>query len=136
MNNKEIIKYYYETVMSENLLEEVQEFVSPQCVERRGEKEVIIGAEGMKENIVGTREIYPNFTINIIRTFEDGDYIISEFIMTGTHEGEWIGITPTHKMIKIRGVYIDKIVNGKIVEHGEEVNIFEPLFGVGAIKTT
>jgi hypothetical protein len=29
MNNKELIKYFYETVVTENLLDEVCRFVSP-----------------------------------------------------------------------------------------------------------
>jgi predicted ester cyclase len=56
--------------------------------------------------------------MKIIRQFEDGDTIISEFIMKGTHKGEFIGITPTNKIIEITGVDIDRVVDGKIVEHG------------------
>lgn len=42
--------------------------------------------------------------------------MISEFMMQGTHEGEWIGIKLTHKTLIFTGVDIDRVVNEKIVE--------------------
>ena len=72
--------------------------------------------------------------IQIIKQYSDGDYVISEFIMQGTHEGEWIGIKPTHKTLLFTGVDIDKVVDGKIVEHGGAVNTFETLFEEHLIK--
>ena len=66
--------------------------------------------------------------------FEDGETIISEFIMRGTHKGEFIGITPTNRVIEMTGVDIDKIVNGKIVEHGGAVNTFDAFWENGLIK--
>lgn len=58
----------------------------------------------------------------------------SEFIMRGTHRGEFIGITPTNKVIEMKGVNIDKIVNGKIVEHGGAANTFEAFLENGLIR--
>ncbi len=54
---------------------------------------------------------------------------------TGTHEGEWLGIKPTHKKLSFSGINIDKIVDGKIVEHGGAVNTFETLWENGLITT-
>ena len=54
--------------------------------------------------------------------------------MEGTHEGEWIGIKPTHKRLSFTGTDIDKVVAGKIVEHGGAVNTFETLYEQRMIK--
>ena len=40
----------------------------------------------------------------------------------GLHKGEFIGIKPTNKKLTITGVDIDKVVDGKIVEHGGATN--------------
>lgn len=66
--------------------------------------------------------------MKIIQQYEDGEYVISEFIMQGTHEGEWVGIKPTHQTLVFTGVDIDRVVNGKIVEHGGAVNTFDTLY--------
>ena len=60
--------------------------------------------------------------------------MISEFIMTGTHKGDFLGITPTNKVISINGVDIDKVIDGKIVEHGGAANTFDAFWEHHLIK--
>lgn len=134
MNNKEIVKYFYEVVVSENLLDELTQYISKECVQKVGENKIFIGIEGMKQHLMAVKKTYPDYTMEIIRQFEDGETVISEFIMRGTHKGEFIGITPTNKVIEMTGVDIDKVVNGKIVEHGGAVNTFDAFWENGLIK--
>lgn len=133
MKSAERIKYFYETVISENQIERMAEFMSPECCVKTGEKLIPVGIEGMKEHIKATRQTYPDYRMKIIKQFCDGDYVISEFIMEGTHKGEWIGIKPTGKQLVFTGVDIDKVIDGLIVEHGGAVNTFETLFEAGMI---
>lgn len=134
MNNKDIIKYYYEVIVSQNLLNELPNYVSENCMIKVGDKIFPLGLNGMKEHLIDVKKTYPDYTMKIIKQYSDGDYVISEFIMQGTHEGEWIGIKPTHKTLLFTGVDIDKVVDGKIVEHGGAVNTFETLFEEHLIK--
>lgn len=133
INSAERIKYFYETIISENQIERIGEFVSPECCVKMGEKRIPIGIDGMKEHIRATKQTYPDYRMKIIRQFCDGDYVISEFIMEGTHRGEWIGMKPTGKRLVFTGVDIDKVVDGLIVEHGGAVNTFETLLEAGMI---
>lgn len=120
-------------VVSENLLDEVSKYVSENCVLNVNGKIIPIGLEGMKEHLIAVRKTYPVYSMKITRQFFDGDYVIS--VMTGRHEGEWLGIKPTHKELSFSGINIDKISGGKIVEHGGAVNTFETLWENGLIKT-
>lgn len=134
MDNKEIVKYFYEVIVSDNLLQELPSFISEHCVLNVGDKNVSLGLDGMKQHLMAVKKTYPDYTMRITRQIAYGDYVVSEFIMEGTHEGEWIGIKPTHKRLSFTGVDIDKVVNGKIVEHGGSVNTFETLLEQGLIK--
>lgn len=133
MKSAERIKYFYETIISENQIERMAEFISPECCVKMGEKLIPVGIEGMKEHIKATKQTYPDYRMKIIKQFCDGNYVISEFIMEGTHKGEWIGIKPTGKRLVFTGVDIDKVIDGLIVEHGGAVNTFETLFEAGMI---
>lgn len=133
MNSAERVKYFYETIISENQIEKVAEFVSPKCCVKIGEKLIPVGVEGMEEHIKATKQTYPDYKMKITKQFCDGNYVISEFIMEGTHKGEWIGIKPINKRLIFTGVDIDKVIDGKIVEHGGAVNTFETLLEAGMI---
>lgn len=134
MNNKDIVKYFYEVIVSENLLDDLSKYVSEDCVQRSGEKEIHIGIGGMKQHLLALKKTYPDYTMKIIRQYVADDYVISEFIMRGTHKGDFIGITPTNKVLEITGVNIDKVIDGRIVEHGGAANTFETFFEHRLIK--
>ena len=134
MDKKELIRYFYEIIVSKNLLIQLSQYISEDRVYVDGERKIPLGAEGMKEHLTAVRQTYPDYTMRILRQYQDGAYIISEFVMEGTHEGEWIGIKPTHKRLSFTGIDIDKVVAGKIVEHGGAVNTFETLYEQRMIK--
>ena len=54
--------------------------------------------------------------------------------MRGTHKGDFLGIAPTNKVLEITGVDIDKVIDGKIVEHGGATTTFETFWENGLIK--
>ena len=56
------------------------------------------------------------------------------YTMRGTHKGEWMGIKPTGKILEVTGVNIDKVLNGKLVEHSGAANLFDGLLEIGAIE--
>lgn len=38
MDNKKIVKYFYEVIVSENMLDKLSEYISEDCIFRIGEK--------------------------------------------------------------------------------------------------
>ncbi|GIO43866.1 ester cyclase [Paenibacillus apis] len=133
MNHVEKVRFFYESITSEHLMDEVLHYVSDQCVIRTGDKIIPVGIEGMKQHMIEVRQTYPDLKMLITAQYCDGDYVISEFIMEGTHQGEWLGMKPSGKKLCITGVNIDKVLNGKIVEHGGAANTFEALFAAKII---
>jgi predicted ester cyclase len=128
MDNKQLIKDFYENIFSHGDDERFGEYVAEDCVNRNGEKIIPVGIEGMRQHMIDVRKTYPDLQISVVRQHTDGDYVISEIIAEGTHKGEWLGMKPTGKKLTFTGVDIDKVVNGKITEHGGAVNTFETLF--------
>jgi steroid delta-isomerase-like uncharacterized protein len=43
----------------------------------------------------------------------DDDHVIIRYVLRGTHEGEFMGIAPTHNNIEMHGCVISKIKDGK-----------------------
>ena len=136
MDIKKKIKYFYEHVSSNNLVEEFPEYISDNCTVRIGENVIPVGISGMKQHQIDVRKTYPEMKITVIRQYCDSDYIISEFIAEAIHKGEWLGMKPTGKKLLFNGVDIDKIADGKIIEHGGAMNTFETLYEANIIQPT
>ena len=134
MDKKEMIKEFYEVIISGNRIEELDNYISEDCTVRIGDQNYFTGIQGMKEHLSGVKTTYPDLTIKILRQHTDGDFVISEIIMEGTHRGEWLGIKPSGKKLSITGVNIDCVPDGKIIEHGGAANAFDTLWDKGIIK--
>jgi hypothetical protein len=52
----------------------------------------------------------------------------------GTDMGSWLGMRPTGKAVEITAVNVDRVVGGRIVEHGGAANSLEALLEIGAIR--
>jgi predicted ester cyclase len=46
-----------------------------------------------------------------------GDYVLLNGYFTGTHTAEFQGIPATGKVVKFSATVIDKVIDGKMVEH-------------------
>ena len=134
MNLKEMIKYFYEEIVSQNLIDEIEKYVSIDCTVRSGETIIPVGLLGMKQHVIDVRKTYPDLQIQIIRQYVDNDFVISEIITEGTHLGEWLGIKPSGKKLVFTGVNIDRVINNKIVEHGGAANIFDTFWAEKIIQ--
>ena len=47
----------------------------------------------------------------------EGDTVMTLGTYEGTHEGELQGLAPTHRRVKFAVMHLDRVVDGKIVEH-------------------
>lgn len=134
MSNKEMIRYFYEEIVSKNKMTEIEKYVSINCSVRSGETTLPIGLEGMRQHVIDVRKTYPDLKIRIIRQHEENNFVVSEIITEATHSGEWLGIKPTGKKLCFTGVNIDLVDDHKIIEHGGAANIFDTFWSEGIIK--
>lgn len=134
MDPKALIKRFYEEIVSKNLLEHLPEYVSQNCLSIDGAHCSPLGVDGMRQHLLAVRSTYPAYSMQILRQYGEGEYVISVFVMEGLHEGEFLGIQPSHKRLSFTGINIDRVAQGKIVEHGGAVNTFETLYAHGLIR--
>lgn len=132
--NKELVAQYIQEVLNTGNIASIDEFIGQDYTEVYKNQRYKIGIEGAKKHILGVRETYPDLHLTINQQFTDGNWVITSYTMTGTHTGLWMNIKPTGKKVEITGVNIDKISDGRIVEHGGAANLFEPLLEIGAIQ--
>jgi predicted ester cyclase len=79
---------------------------------------------GMQHGPDGNRQIvelfhcsFPDVRWEIVDTIAEGDTVVMRLIMTGTQQGEFFGIAPTGRQVRVEGIHLLRIRDGKVIEH-------------------
>ena len=71
------------------------------------------------------RSAFPDFRMEIVELVAEGDTVVAHFKCSGTHRGEWIGISPTGRRFEnIDEIYVFHVEQGKLARAvGVEENL-------------
>ncbi|MGA3246194.1 MAG: ester cyclase [Bacteroidota bacterium] len=133
-DNKLLIRKYIEEVINTGVVDEIEKYVSNDYTEIFEGKRYRLGIDGAREHIRGVRRTYLDLTLTIEQQVAEGEYVATCITARGTHQGEWLGIKPTGKLVTYTGVNIDRVVNGRIAEHGGAANLLGPLLEIGGVR--
>ncbi|HEX3117908.1 MAG TPA: ester cyclase [Candidatus Acidoferrum sp.] len=75
-----------------------------------------LGPEGFIHYFGELRKGFPDLNIAAEKLVADDDSVALAYTITGTHQGEFMGLAPTGRKISARGVQIARFQNGKLVE--------------------
>ncbi len=131
--NKSIVRRYYEEVGNTGNLDGIAEFISEEYTEAYNGERQTVGIEGAKAHIIGVRRTFPDLHLTIERQIAEDDWVVTCVTARGTHMGTWLGMKPTGKGVAITAVNVDRVVGGRIVEHGGAANMLESLLEIGAV---
>ena len=118
---KHIIKRFVEELWNARRLDVADQIFSEDCVTHQLRSGVLAepahrGPQAMKEHVSGWLMSFPDLRFNIEQMIADRDRVVSQLVMEGTHQGTWMGISPTGKRLQIRMITIHRIANSKIAE--------------------
>jgi predicted ester cyclase len=133
-DDKLLIRRYIEEVINTGNVDKIDQFISADYVEVCECKRFPLGIKGAKEHILGARQTYPDLSLTVEQQIAEGEWVATSITARGTHKGVWSGIKPTGKVLTFSGVNIERVVDGRIVEHGGAANMLEPLLKTGAIR--
>jgi steroid delta-isomerase-like uncharacterized protein len=132
--NKLLIRRYIEEVVNTGNVDDLASFISPDYIESHDQTGQSSGLEGARKHILEVRETYPDLHVAVEQQIAEGEWVVSRITARGTHLGTWLGMKPTGKRVEITGVNVDRVVDGRIVEHGGAANLLGPLLEIGAIR--
>ena len=92
----------------------------------------VTGVQSLKEAVV-TRlyRAFPDIQITLEDLIEEGDRVVEKDTVTGTHLGEYNGLSPTGKSVAYSEIFIMRFVNGRIAEIWGVVDIFSQMKQLG-----
>lgn len=55
--------------------------------------------------------------VNILDIISEGEKVVARIIWQGTHAGNFMGLPPTGKRVEVEAYIVERLDNGKSVEH-------------------
>jgi predicted ester cyclase len=92
------------------------------------------GPEEMKEYVAMYRSAFPDLTVTLEDQVGEGDKVVSRWTARGTHQGEYMGISPTGKEVEFAGMHIGRIKEGRIAENWEVYDLMGLMRRIGAAQ--
>ena len=93
------------------------------------------GAEALKEVFSRLHQAFPDLHVTVEDLIEEGDKVVGRNTVTGTHQGQYMGIAATNKPITYREIFIFRFAGGRIAETWGVVDVFSQLRQLGMIQT-
>lgn len=123
-------------IWNEGNLALIEEIFSPETVVHTSSiPEDLVGFEGVSSWVTNTRTAFPDFHMTFDEIIIKGDKLVTRWSSTGTHTGVFQmpsgELPPTNMPIKVTGLAIDKIENGKFVYELVIFNVLEMLQQLG-----
>ena len=76
---------------------------------------------------------FPDLQITIEDLIEEGDKVVTRNRVTGTHQGEYMGIPATGKSVTYNEIFIFRFTGGRIAETWGVVDAFSQMKQLGVI---
>jgi steroid delta-isomerase-like uncharacterized protein len=74
---------------------------------------------------------FPDLRMAQADSVTEADKIAFRWMMSGTHEGEFMGVAPTGKLVTVMGMDIVRVLDGEILEYWGEFDVMNMLRQLG-----
>jgi predicted ester cyclase len=128
--SKQLVRRFYTEVVGGGDYSNLDGFVAAEYVDHNA-AEGGRGPDVVRAHLEAIRMTLSDFTIQIEDIFADGDHVITRVTGRGTHLGEWMGIEPTGREVRLKGINIDRVERGRIAEHWGEADTIGMLVQMG-----
>jgi steroid delta-isomerase-like uncharacterized protein len=115
--NLNLAMRYFNELMNQGKLDIIPEIATPNIAFRIPTlPEPIRGHDGLHQFVTGLRTGFPDLNFEVERHVAEGDKVAARWYISGTHNGEFLGMPPTGNKIHDQGVDVFVFQGGKIAE--------------------
>lgn len=137
--NKAIVRRFIEELWNQRKLELADELFAEDCVThqlRFGNDPAGAprGPEAMKHHVADWLAAFPDIRFAIEQMVAEGDLVMTQCVMRGTHRADWLGIPATGKSITIQMFVVHRIASGLIAEDWVLIDSFGLFQQLGLVR--
>jgi steroid delta-isomerase-like uncharacterized protein len=113
---KSLVRDFYDAVGAGNL-SVIDELVADDFVDREEFPGLEPNKEGVKQFFAMLRSAFPDLRMEVREMLADDDLVSVRVIATGTHEGDFMGMSSSGRRIEVQVFDILRIRDGQVTEH-------------------
>jgi predicted ester cyclase len=134
--NKAAYTRFHEAVNTgdaEFLSRTIDELVAPDAAIRTPLLIDATGAELLKQVWAMLLRVYPDIHLTVEDVIAEGDKVVARNTVTGTHQGEFMGLAPTGNPVTYNEIFIFRFVDGRVAETWGVVDVYAQMKQLGVI---
>jgi steroid delta-isomerase-like uncharacterized protein len=112
--NATVVRRFVEEVITRGDIDSAARFVWEDVVEQVPLPGQGPGLAGLQDILRGMRSAFPDLNFAIQEQIAEGDKVVSRFEWTGTHQNEFLGVPATGRRVRVWGIVIDRLEEGRI----------------------
>ena len=114
--NKLLMARVYDAINAGDL-DAVDDVVAEEIVEHEEFPGVEQGREGFKKFFHTLRAGFPDLRFTVVDMVAEDEQVAALVTVTGTHRGDFLGVEPSGREIRLSAIDIVRFVDGKAIEH-------------------
>jgi steroid delta-isomerase-like uncharacterized protein len=131
-DNKALVRRFYDDLNTLKL-EAFDQYCAPDFVDHGLPPGVPRTLEGAKMFVGMLYKAFPDIHLTVEEMIAERDKVVSYVWLSGTHQGEFQGMPPTGKHVKIELIDMHRITGGKVVDRWGVFDALGMMQQLGAI---
>jgi steroid delta-isomerase-like uncharacterized protein len=113
---KSLARRFYQEVSAGNL-DALDELLADDFVDHEEFPGIEPTKEGVRQYFALFRSAFPDLHMELHEVVAEDDLVCARVTMTGTHDGEFVGLAPTGRRVEVEGIDMVRVRDGRAVEH-------------------
>ena len=134
--NKAVVRRYFEENLNQGTLALVDELFSTDSVIQVPHWPEMRGREARKELVASLHKAFPDLHYSIDELIAEEDKVVARWSFEGTHQGDYLGISPTGKKVSCGGTSTFRIADGMITAELVQWDALGMMQQLGAVPAT
>jgi predicted ester cyclase len=130
--NEDTVRIVFEEILGKGRIAENEHIYHPDFVARGMTRDATRAEDRAASE--GWRSMAPDLQMKVLHLVSDCDHVAAHFEGSGTNTGEGNGFPATGRTIRVRGMTIFRLVDGRIIEEWSSFDQYALLKQLGLIQ--
>jgi steroid delta-isomerase-like uncharacterized protein len=132
--NKAIERRIFQEILDKHNLAMAGELIDANWVYHAADGQDVKGLEGFRQFHNMLFAAFPDMNFEVEDMIAEGDKVVVSFIVSGTHSNDFLGVPPTGRKMRVKGIAIHRLDGGKEVEVWDVVDHYSMMQQLGIIS--